>query len=132
MLRHLSPSEHYLRPHWSVSNFSGLLNCGHQYYGHRLTDIREIPPSCSGYCLLFCLHLQSRIYPVSAFFTVDAILLTPPSRVGWYTRLIRRVLVRMFGFISTLITHSLLVTFSTDHTALSLIYTLSNSPLHTH
>jgi hypothetical protein len=32
-------------------------------------------------------------------------------RVGWYTPLIRRVLVRMIGFISTLVTHSLLITF---------------------
>jgi hypothetical protein len=33
------------------------------------------------------------------------------SRVGWYTRLINQVLVRMIGFISTLVTHSLLITF---------------------
>jgi hypothetical protein len=33
--------------------------------------------------------------------------------VGWYMWLIRWVLVRMIGFISTLVTHSLLITFNT-------------------
>jgi hypothetical protein len=47
-----------------------------------------------------------------------------------------RVLVRMIGFITSLVTHSLLITltfaFNTGHTALSLIYTHSSSPLRTH
>jgi hypothetical protein len=46
-----------------------------------------------------------------------------------------RVLVQMIGFISTLVIHTLkytYYTFNTDHTALSLIYTHSNSPLHMH
>jgi hypothetical protein len=46
-----------------------------------------------------------------------------------------RVLVWMIGFISSLVTHTLLITltcaFNIGHTALSLIYTLSSSPLHT-
>jgi hypothetical protein len=37
--------------------------------------------------------------------------------------------VRMIGFISTYVTHSLSVT---GNTALSLIYTIYSSPLHTH
>jgi hypothetical protein len=47
-----------------------------------------------------------------------------------------RVLVRMIGFINSLVTHALLITlkykFSTGHAALSLIYTHSSSPLRTH
>jgi hypothetical protein len=31
-----------------------------------------------------------------------------------------------------LVTHSLIITLNTDNTALSLIYTLCSSPLHTH
>jgi hypothetical protein len=52
-------------------------------------------------------------------------------RVWWYTPLIRRVLVRVIEFISTWVTRSLSVThLHTSNTALSLIYRISNSPLH--
>jgi hypothetical protein len=37
------------------------------------------------------------------------------SRVGWYTRRKWRVLFRMIGFISTLVTHSLLITLTESY-----------------
>jgi hypothetical protein len=53
-------------------------------------------------------------------------------RAGWYTPLIRRVLIRMIGFISSWVTHSRLITLTYSSTALSLIYTIYRPPLHTH
>jgi hypothetical protein len=51
------------------------------------------------------------------------------SRVEWYTQQKWRVLVRMIGFISTLVTQPLLITVNA---AMSLIYIFYISPLLTH
>jgi hypothetical protein len=62
-------------------------------------------------------------------FTVLIIFRNILSRVGGYAWRKWRVLIRMNGFISTSVTISLLITINT---VLSLIYTLSIPPLHTH
>jgi hypothetical protein len=52
--------------------------------------------------------------------------------VGWYTPLRWRVIVPMIGFISSWVTHAHLITLKYSSTALSLIYTIYSTSLHTH
>jgi hypothetical protein len=52
-------------------------------------------------------------------------------RIGGYTSLIRRVLIREIGFICSWVTHSHLITLTYSSTALLLIYTIYRPPLHT-
>jgi hypothetical protein len=74
-----------------------------------------------------CTVVTKPTYRVPSYLHVRIII----WRVGWYTRLIRRVLVLMIGFISSWVTQSLLITFKyMPYSAISDLHHLQTTVAH--
>jgi hypothetical protein len=97
------------------------------------------------YCIFYVFRQQTRRQKVlnsmvvsfrwilsAAGFLMNQILIWYCNVYGWYASQIRGLLRRLIGFITTSVTLAHLITIRFSSTALSLMYTVYNSPLLTH